>query len=445
MLPMPNGTEEVEAAILNAVISNAPVTLAAAPDLREKHFSNGNYGQLWSRILTRVADHKGVDITLVDADREACGIRWEELHGKYVFGVPWNAAYYAEQIWQGYARRQLSELGEVLHQRANDSDQNTESIMTYAKEQLDGLHLLESNLETTETIFAKAAQSFEDTTLTHGLLSGFRTLDKITGGFRPGEMWVVAARPSVGKSSIVGQMLSQVCCTSGASGLMVNLEQTNLAIARRMASARAGVCHTTLPFSTERETKIAALKLAASEIAKAKITFSQRAGQTAAQITSLAHRIHWQNPLNLIVVDYLQLIAMEHRQDRYSAITQASQSMKRIAVELNVTTIVVSQLNRAAMDSDHPAMHHLRESGGIEQDADVILLMSRNVKRDDLPISWRDQVTDDYLSRLVRIDVAKNRDGARGECFLEFDAPCTRFLTPEIRKTEKKKGLPYAD
>jgi replicative DNA helicase len=261
-----------------------------------------------------------------------------------------------------------------------------------------------------------------------GLPTGFRDLDRMTFGFHPGDMIVLAARPSMGKTSLALNFAEAAALPSGAGlkpahTLVFSLEMTAQSLAMRLICARAGVDMQQLREGTVRKAEtLDAITKTASEFLKAPIKINDSSGLSITEIRAIARRIHQREPLQLIVIDYLQLVKGSSRTDnREQEVSEISRGVKALAKELQVPVIVLSQLNRATeKDNRQPRLSDLRESGAIEQDADVVLLISHveGAKDED---KMQPQITVDLI-------IAKQRNGQVGKIPLQFKKSITRFF-----------------
>jgi replicative DNA helicase len=250
----------------------------------------------------------------------------------------------------------------------------------------------------------------------------------MTFGFHPGDMIVLAARPSMGKTSLALNFAEAAALPSGAGlkpahTLVFSLEMTAQSLAMRLICARAGVDMQQLREGTVRKAEtLDAITKTASEFLKAPIKINDSSGLSITEIRAIARRIHQREPLQLIVIDYLQLVKGSSRTDnREQEVSEISRGVKALAKELQVPVIVLSQLNRATeKDNRQPRLSDLRESGAIEQDADVVLLISHveGAKDED---KMQPQITVDLI-------IAKQRNGQVGKIPLQFKKSITRFF-----------------
>jgi replicative DNA helicase len=272
-----------------------------------------------------------------------------------------------------------------------------------------------------------------------GLPTGFRNLDKKLKGLRNGEMIVLAARPSMGKTSLAMNIAECVALGKDINGIpmkgdhgrphavcVFSLEMSTESLAMRMLCGFAGVPGFQIDQGLINPKRInQQLTRAASDLAKAPLYVDDTGGLDVMDMRARARRMKKRNKIELIVIDYLQLCNCREfaKQGRQIETSQISGQIKAMAKELNLPVIVLSQLSRATVQrgdkAERPKLSDLRDSGAIEQDADVALLLRRPCKTPGA------EESDDRL--LAIVDVAKHRNGPTGEVRLNFDDALTRF------------------
>lgn len=261
-----------------------------------------------------------------------------------------------------------------------------------------------------------------------GLASGFTDLDRMTFGFRPSEMIVIAARPSMGKTSLAMNIAENVVCPKPgkkATGvLFFSLEMSSEQLAMRMLCGRAGVNMTKLHDGFISRNASAALSEAAKDLQVAPLWIDESTNLTILEMRAKARRMCSKENIGLVVIDYLQLINGDSRVPREQQISEISRGVKAMAKELRVPVIVLSQLNRdSEKERRQPRLSDLRESGAIEQDADVVLMLSKQVMSED---DNKDVHMDGDV--VIRdLVVAKHRNGPIGVVPLTFIRSLTRF------------------
>jgi replicative DNA helicase len=258
-----------------------------------------------------------------------------------------------------------------------------------------------------------------------GVTSGFKDLDALTWGFQRQEMIILAARPSMGKTSLALNMAESAAMPHRGEPvgvLIFSLEMSAAQLALRMLCSRARVNMKLLRdgLLSKNGDEQSRLLAAADQFSKAPIFIDDSSALSIMQLRAKARRIHARNPLGFIVVDYLQLLApTDSKMPREQQVAEASRGLKSLAKELNLPVVVLSQLNRSSEKENRtPKLADLRESGSIEQDADVVLMLARPKDADE-----KFQVAADSAELIV----AKQRNGPVGELKLTFLRDITRF------------------
>jgi replicative DNA helicase len=256
-----------------------------------------------------------------------------------------------------------------------------------------------------------------------GLATGFTDFDRLTGGLRPGDLVVVAGRPSMGKTTLAVNMaeFAAVSPDIRASVAIFSMEMPSEQLVTRMLSSIGHV-----PLNSIRTGRISdddwvRITAATSQLSEAKLFIDESPGLTPTELRARARRIKREHGLGLVVVDYLQLMQVPGtKENRATEIAEISRGLKALAKELQVPVIALSQLNRGVEQRQEkkPVMSDLRESGAIEQDADMILLI------------YRDEVYDKNTTKkgIAEIDLAKHRNGEIGTFLLTFQGQYTRFV-----------------
>ncbi|HEU5442447.1 MAG TPA: replicative DNA helicase [Steroidobacteraceae bacterium] len=255
-----------------------------------------------------------------------------------------------------------------------------------------------------------------------GLPTGFTDFDKITGGLRPGDLVVVAGRPSMGKSTLAVNMAeyAAVHAAKRASVAIFSLEMPSEQVVTRMLSSIGGVPLGSLRSGNISDEDWVRITSATSQLSESKVFIDETPALTPTELRARARRVKREHGLDLIVVDYLQLMQVPGtKENRATEIAEISRGLKVLAKELAVPVIALSQLNRAVEQRENkkPVMSDLRESGAIEQDSDMILLI------------YREEVYDKNTTKkgMAEIDLVKHRNGEIGTFFLTFQGQYTRF------------------
>jgi replicative DNA helicase len=343
-----------------------------------------------------------------------------------VDGVPssTNAAHYAKVVRELAIRRELIAHGNALVAAAYQSDESAHDLLTKHDQAV--LRLQHGRRESRAiSIGSKAADILEQLEDRHkhrgeliGLPTGFQRLNDLTLGWQPGDMIVVAARPSIGKSAIAMNMITAVARSLRPDGrrrrvVVFSMEMTELQWRFRLCSSLSGVDGMALlgghVYSDEQWARVSA---AVAEMGELDITIDDTSGRTWQDIRSELRRVHADGGLDLVVVDYVQLIRgslARKGSNRTEELTEISRSLKTMADEFAVPMIVVSQLKRT---DGIPQLSDLRECGALEQDAALVFFLHRKHHKD---------------GGLTRGILAKHRNGPTGTINLLFQRETTTF------------------
>jgi replicative DNA helicase len=248
-----------------------------------------------------------------------------------------------------------------------------------------------------------------------GVPSGYNDLDDLLRGFRAGQLVLLAARSRVGKTSLACDIIRQVA-SQGYTVVFFSLEMTRSEIWERMVCGQAGVSLHALKSRQALPAEATALRTAAAEIASNYIVVKDSPDVTPLSMRGFCRKVQHKQGLGLVVVDYLQCIKSgKDKHNRYEAVSEVSRQLKVMARTLNVPVIALAQLNRTA-EQEEPKLSHLRESGSLEQDADVVMLLNRPHIFDS-----------NADATLATLDIAKHRNGPCQIINLNFDADSVSF------------------
>ncbi len=259
-----------------------------------------------------------------------------------------------------------------------------------------------------------------------GIHTGYLDFDKLTAGLQPSDLIIVAGRPAMGKTTFAMNIAEHAAIKHGKSIAVFSMEMASLQLVMRMFSSVGQIEQTRIRTGTLDDLDWPKLTSAMNLLHKSKIFIDDTPALSPAELRARARRLKREHDVDLIVVDYLQLMSVpDNKENRATEIAEISRSLKNIAKELNVPVIALSQLNRALEQrpNKRPVMADLRESGAIEQDADLIVFI------------YRDEVYNPETSEKgkAEIIIGKHRNGSTGTVHLAFQGPWLRFvnLAPE--------------
>lgn len=262
--------------------------------------------------------------------------------------------------------------------------------------------------------------SLSDTQLT-GTPSGYHDLDAITGGFQPGNLIILAARPSMGKSALVTNIAENVAIGTGKAVALFSLEMGESELAQRFLASQAKIKGEELRRGRVAEHRWPKILEASNKLAQSPLFVDDSSDVSMLDIRAKSRRLHQQHGLGLIIIDYLQLLRADARiESRVQQVGEMSRGLKILARELSVPVIALSQLSRAveSRTDKKPMLSDLRESGNIEQDADLVMFL------------YREEYYDKETERqgLADVIIAKHRNGGLGDVELVFANEYPKFL-----------------
>jgi len=262
------------------------------------------------------------------------------------------------------------------------------------------------------------------------VLSAFTGLDEFLGGFQRSDLIIIAGRPSMGKTSLALSIVRNAAVEQGACVALFSMEMAREALVLRMLASESGVNSRRLRLGLPNEEEEKRIMDATGHLSEAPIYIDDSPQLRVVEMRSKARRLHYERGINLIIVDYLQLMQGDGRgESRVQEISFVSRSLKALARELNVPVLAVSQLSRAVewRASHIPQLSDLRESGTIEQDADVVLFIYRDEYYYTVE-EWQNLHPDrDYPRQIADIIIAKHRNGPTGQVKLRFMHNLAKF------------------
>lgn len=297
--------------------------------------------------------------------------------------------------------------------------------------------LLEGYLSTADAATGSVAAQ------ARAITTGFMDLDTLLGGMKRSDLVVVAARPSVGKTSLALNFARNAALRQGATVGIFSVEMANEQIVQRLLAAESGVDSTRLGFGTHSDREQGRIVNALGVLSDLNIYFDDTAMLTVAEMRAKARRLHLEHGLDLVIVDHLQLMHGGGRSDnRVQEVSYVSRSLKELARDLDVPVIACSQLSRAAeaRPTHVPQLSDLRDSGSIEQDADVVMFIYReekHVSREEWQRQHPDRPSESFPAGIAQIIIAKHRNGPTGTIHLRFREKIARFEDLLVREPEE--------
>jgi replicative DNA helicase len=434
--------KEAEQGVLGAIIHNNEAFYQASEILQAEHFFSPAHRELFKAMQGLTEAQDPIDeITLANFLKSRNKL--EQVGGLVYIAelvdatpVTANVLVYAEIVREKHQLRSLIDAATEIASRGRESQENVQGLIQEAENVFLNLatnatrhsyahlkDLLYSNFQMLE-----AAQDRGDE-LT-GLPTGFVELDRLTNGLQPSDLVILAARPSMGKTSFALNMARFSATHKAIPVLVFTLEMSKEQMALRLLCSEAGVDSQKLRVGNLDEFEWDKLAAAAGTLSEAAVYVDETPEVTPLGIKAIARRIQAEHGLGMIVVDYLQLMRANHRTDnREQEIAEISRGLKAVAKELNVPVLACAQLNRSleGRPDKRPRLSDLRESGAIEQDADLVMFI------------YRDEVynpdTEDH--GIAEIHIAKHRNGpittSKHGVRLAFIPQFTKFANLSLR------------
>lgn len=435
---MPPHNIEAEQAVLGAVFLEKEALITAMEIVRPEDF----YRTAHQRIFQCMIDllERGEPIDLVTVTAELQNRKWLEEVGGVSYltdlanAVPTaaNVEYYARIVEEKALLRRLIRVATQIASTGYGETEDVGEILSQAERNILEISQRRSRgqfvsikdvlLETYEKIEFLATHRGEVT----GVASGYPDLDRMTSGFQPSDLIIVAARPSVGKTAFALNIAQNVGIR-GETVAIFSLEMSAQQLVTRMLCAEGNLEAHKLRTGYLEEEDWERLTMAISTLSKAPIFIDDTPGITVTEIRSKLRRLKAERGLSLVVIDYLQLIQGRSRyaENRQQEISEISRSLKGIARELHVPVIALSQLSRAVeqRQDKRPILSDIRESGSIEQDADIVAFLYRD--------DYYDPETD--RKNIVEVIIAKQRNGPTGKVELVFLKEYNKFVSLDRR------------
>lgn len=476
---LPPHSLEAEQGVLGCCLQDPAASIPAAQERLKDGlaFYDLRHQTVWHTLTVMDAAREGVDLITVRQRLKDAG-RLEEVGGVAYLNAlvdatasAANLAYYLDIVMEKQVLRKMlatcARVAASIYEREDAG--HAETLMDEVEKELMAVgQLREVGVEFDGKALAQAGLDYLELAhrskgLNMGLSTGFSYLDKMTGGLHGGDMVVLAGRPSTGKSSFAKSIVENVCVTQKVPVGFISLEMSARQLAIHLKFMSAEKDFQMLRTGMWREEDLKSVLLAAPRLAAAPLMLTDTQRMTMAQIRSLARRWVARSGIKLLVIDYMQLIKPATRQhSREQEVSEISASLKALAKELNIPVLVLAQLNRE-MEKDtlggggeeynrKPRLSDLRESGSIEQDADVVIVLYhpklREEKRDketgnaygfdeaehvrELGETWREKLgpgmTDAANCKRVNACVIKQREGPQGDVELLFVKGCMKFV-----------------
>jgi replicative DNA helicase len=445
---IPPHSDEAEMSLLGSVLIDTDAIVKVSGIVTPEDFYDEKHRHIFAGLKHLYESHNPIDVlTLTDqlkAKKQLDSVGGASYLNELTNYVPTAAHvnHYAEIVAEKALRRRLISATSTISDISYDENKKLGEIVEEAESRLfevsdknikHGIVSLENVLDES---FDRLDELHKDKGTIRGIPTGYKDLDNILAGLQKSDLIIIAARPSMGKTALSLNLAHNIATKSQQTVLLFSLEMSKEQLVDRLLAAEAGVDAWNLRTGNLSDSDFEKIGQAMGTLSEAKIFIDDSPSITISDMRTKARREAHKNPLGLIIVDYLQLMSGGARYsgdaNRVQEISEISRGLKSIARELNVPVVALSQLSRS-VESRHPQipqLQDLRESGSIEQDADVVTFLYREEYYN--PDTNRKNITD--------IFIRKHRNGPTGAIELFFDREKQRFSS-----LEKKHSTPFDD
>jgi replicative DNA helicase len=420
---VPPQNTEVEQSLIGCMLIDKEAIISVSAWLLPEHFYDQRHQIVYGAILDLFNDGLPVDlITVVDKLKKerklpAVGGRTYIAELATIVATSANAEEYGEIIKESATRRGLISAAREITELAFNETTPIDVVIDKSEKQVFDVAQVgtKANFVHIKDLLKEAyerAERADNDEAYLGVSTGFKDLDDLLGGFQKSDLIILAARPSVGKTSLALDMMRHASLVQGKTVAFFSLEMSQTQIMDRLMGMQSGIPFWEIRTGRLSDKKFIKLAETMGELGDANIFIDDQAGQHINAIRSKARRLALEKGLDIIFVDYLQLMHGNNMESRTLEVGEISQGLKNIAKELDVPVVALSQLSRAIEQRQgrRPQLSDLRESGSIEQDADVVMFIDREE-------TWNPDTENKGIGELV---VAKHRNGPTGIVKLAF-------------------------
>jgi replicative DNA helicase len=428
---------DAEISLLGSILIEDDVITSIADRISAEDFYDKRHGLIYNAMLRLYEKHQPVDLlTLSNSLRDSDEL--ETIGGSSYLteltnAVPTaaHAEHYAEIVSEKAMRRKLIKASEdIVNLSFTENTSSVQEILEQAEARLFAVsqRTLKQDLISIEQILAEGFDRLDELHKNKGAIRGIRTgwkdVDTKTSGLQRSDLIVLAARPAMGKTTLVGNLVQNVALLEKQAVLFFSLEMSKDQLVDRMLAAEAGVDAWKIRTGNLSDEDFEKLGQAMGALSEAPIYIDDTPGITVLEMRTKARREAAKHPLGLIVIDYLQLMSGSSRGNdfnRVQEISEISRGLKLIARELNVPVVALSQLSRSVEQrpDKKPMLSDLRESGSIEQDADIVMFIYRE--------AYYNPDTD--KQNITELIISKHRNGPTGTIELYFHPEQLKFLS----------------
>ena len=432
---------EAEKSVLGAFLIDARAVNDYISQLTQEDFSTSANKAIFEAMRDLFLESHPIDIVSVADKMRLKGTLAESGDVPYISGIaaaiPSAAGckYYVDILKRDGLLRKLLEASKEIAEDVYTSEDGAESL-AYAQQRILSVtqSIGKSSLtrvgEVADEVIRKIEEQHANPEASTGLLTGFYNLDYIMNGLQKSDLFILAARPGVGKTAFALNIATNIAQRDANKNILIfSLEMASGQLVRRMLCSLTGIDNGDISKSNLEMKEFVKLNNARQTLWKSHIYVDQTTLQTPGDILAKCRRFMIENKceIDLIIIDYLQLMTYPGKESRQQEVAEISRNMKLLAKEINTPVIVLSQLSRnAEMKSEKPQLHDLRDSGSIEQDADIVSFLYKEKGQDP-------------ADTIVELIIAKFRNGQTGNLAFEWHGSNFKFVATDNRRLQHIK------
>jgi replicative DNA helicase len=431
---MNDTVRQAERYVLGSMLRDNATIADVVPIVRDEYIYHDAHRKIFTAITELFEQGKPVDAVLLAEDLRRRG--WlEDAGGVPYLGELWTAAptganveYYARVVRDHAILQELRQAGAEIEVSAREQTGTPEELLESAERRILNISQLTAGgqvvtiAQAVDQVYGRIDAQAARGGGPAGLPTGLIDLDLLTGGLQPSEFIVIAARPSVGKTAM-GVTLAQNAIRRGDAVFLASIEQAAVELAERLVCSEAFINSRKLRAGRLSDAEAAHFKAHGDELRGMLLFVDESPRQSMLRISANARRLKHRHGIKLVIVDYLQLVEPDNRREaRHEQVAGIARRLKYLARELALPVVALAQLNREVENraGQEPRLSDLRESGGIEADADVVLLLHRPANEG-----------------VLEVNVAKNRNGPTGNVTLRFRR--------DVQRIESYAGEPFGN
>ncbi len=440
---LPPQATDIEMDVLGALMLERGKDIAVLDILKPESFYKTEHQKIFKAIKDLSENHQPIDYhTIIEKLKQNGDL--DEVGGPAFVvslssrvGTAAHIEYHAKIIAEKFIKRELIRISSEIQSRSYNDGEDVQEILEFSQQKMFDLALGSVNKEAVQidTVMNEAIQQIEEAKNREdglsGVPSGYSSLDRVTSGWQNSDLVIIAARPSMGKTAFVLSMARNMAVNHNKAIALFSLEMSSVQLVMRLISAETELGSEKLRSGKLEDHEWQQLEYKIKNLEKARIFIDDTPAIGLNELRSKCRKLKTRENIDLVVIDYLQLMSgtAETRGNREQEVSMISRGLKAIAKELNLPIIALSQLNRSVemrSGNKRPQLSDLRESGAIEQDADIVIFIHRPEKMG---------ITEDEnqmpTKGVAQIIIAKHRNGAVTDVNLRFREEFARFEEPD--------------